>query len=85
MASLGRPRLKWEDKVRCGSYRNRIRELNLEDLGLSGKTKFGAGLIEIGLESLNWVNLAHNKRKLAASCEFDNESLRFFKCREFLN
>jgi len=42
------------------------------------------GLAEIGLESLNWVNLAHDKRKLTDSCEFDNESLRFIKCREFL-
>jgi len=53
-----------------------------EDLGLSGRTKLGEGLAEIGLESSCWVNLAHNI-KLAGSCEFGNESLHFIKCREF--
>jgi hypothetical protein len=56
----------------------------VEDLGLSGSKMLDDGLAEIGLESLNWFNLVHVKRKLADSCEFDIESLLFIKCRKFL-
>jgi hypothetical protein len=55
----------------------------MEDLGIDGGN-FKMVLKEIGWESVDLIYLAQNRDQLVGLCEYSNESLGFYKCKEFL-
>ena len=55
------------------------------DPGVDGKGNIKMAFQEEGCGGMDWIELAHDRERIAGTCECDNEDSGSIKCGEFLD